>query len=253
MHPSKRFIVLVGCLVCVWAACGDTEDDVRRGGQGASCDTTNDCEAPLTCIQNICGGPQGMGGDGGGQGGSTSSGGGSQGGSSSGGGPIGTGESISVCDDSLDAACEAQHDACDDACLGVEACIETVCHNIPDATEEGQCFVYCQDSNPGGKAPHLALVDCAIASGCAPGECPFFPQSYDECKATMVTDQCASEAASCTGDVNCQAYQDCTSSCNTADDCISCSSTTEGTTGRALLEALNRCVARECLAESWLL
>ncbi|MCK6590102.1 MAG: hypothetical protein L6Q76_21235, partial [Polyangiaceae bacterium] len=43
--------------LAVFAGCGDEPEAVRRGAKGDSCLVTNDCEAPHSCIMNVCGGP----------------------------------------------------------------------------------------------------------------------------------------------------------------------------------------------------
>ncbi|MFT7624083.1 MAG: hypothetical protein ACI9WU_003269 [Myxococcota bacterium] len=53
--------VLCALLIAGLPACsGDSASDGnRRGGAGSSCLTTDDCKAPLECINNVCVGPDG--------------------------------------------------------------------------------------------------------------------------------------------------------------------------------------------------
>jgi hypothetical protein len=163
---------------------------------------------------------------------------------------VGPQDSLGVCDDCLDTLCADELWACDAACIGVEACIETVCRAIPDAGEEGQCQVYCQNSHPGGKSLHLDVVNCAYSGGCFP-PCGIYPQDYEQCLQTMTAGDCADEWSACSGSVDCLLYRDCTSACATFADCLACSGTPTSLAGRALLEAYHTCIATECIAESW--
>jgi hypothetical protein len=172
-------------------------------------------------------------------------------------GGVGSCISSGACDDCLDAACSASLAACDTECVAIEGCIEMICKNIPDATEEGQCQVYCQGLHPAGEAKHLAMVNCAFADGnshqCqASMDCDFYPDDYDACRATMAGDKCADDLAACNANLDCTAYRDCVASCATVNACIQCSATPEAQAGRLLLEAAEFCFATECASESWL-
>ncbi len=53
-----RFVVL-GTLLCVSACSSEPAAGNRKGGDGASCLTTNDCKSPLECHDNVCVGAAG--------------------------------------------------------------------------------------------------------------------------------------------------------------------------------------------------
>jgi hypothetical protein len=260
-------------LLCLAGACGD---DGRKGGAGSSCTKTDDCESPLECVNEVC--------VGGGAGGSasgtttgttsgttsgTATGTGTTSGTASGSasgtatagtggtGGIGPGESTGACDDCLDTECASELEACGTECVAVEACIEAVCRSIGDATE-GDCFVYCQDQHPAGINQHLAVVNCAFdgigndVCYIPNGPCVPYPQDYDACRATLTAGNCSAQLAACNASADCATYRDCTSTCGTNTSCIACSSVNGGFEGRQLLEALEGCIAGECLSESWL-
>lgn len=269
--PVRTPLCAAAITVALFAAVvGGCEDDAdkRRGGEGESCTTTDDCQSPLKCYEHVCSHDPAAGGGGststssggtggtstttssGGTGGSAGSGGTAAGGSGGLGG-IGPGDSVNACDDCLDDHCAAELAACGSACVGVEACIETICRALSETSEESQCFVHCQGANPGGQQPHLDVVNCAYDGACFP-PCQGYPIDYPACRNYMTTGPCAAEWAACQSDVDCQLYQNCSSGCTTFSGCINCASTPEGLAGRELYEAYEFCVATECLSESWL-
>lgn len=152
----------------------------------------------------------------------------------------------------LDQTCATQLTACDDACLGVEACIETACKNLVENSlpDEGMCQVYCQNQFPGGKQKHLSVVNCAQAAPCGP--CSSNPFDYDACRVKADMGPCADERDACTADADCVAYTNCAATCQTQATCVACQSGTSGMAGYALAFAYEKCIAIECLPESWL-
>jgi hypothetical protein len=256
------FALALGCSFC----------GARKSELGESCTKTDDCADPLRCVALACvppnGGAGGSGGGGsggssGGDGGTAATGGGGSGGNgatggggsgATGGGGSGGGGSPGTCDECMDAVCAAPLAACNSECLGIEACIETVCFHLSEigAPDEGQCQVYCQNLHAGAKSAHIAVVDCAVNEwqGCG---CVGFPIEADACASAMLAGECADEKAACEADIDCLAYRDCTLSCGTYPDCLACSSTPAGQAGRILLEAQKLCVVTECFVHNWTL
>lgn len=166
----------------------------------------------------------------------------------------GTSMATSVCDECVDTACGAQEAACDGECLGIQACLETVCFNlsmIGAMAEEGQCQAKCQGEHPDGKASHIAVVNCAIDAKCSP-PCTFYPQDYDDCRSFMTKGPCQAANQACKDSNDCQTYKDCVGTCMTLKECIACDDTPSGLAGRKLLESYELCVAGECTAQAWL-
>jgi hypothetical protein len=224
----------------LFAGCDDAPSQRRRGGAGASCETTNDCEAPLSCIGDVCGGSDG-GTEDAGTGGS-------------GGGMTMDAGTWSACDGCLDKACDKYLAACDGECMGIEACIETVCKHLGDLgddAEEGACFVACQSAHSSGKEAHLAVVDCSQQGSCLP-PCVPYPQDFEGCREFMDNGLCKEARAACDASLDCKNYRDCVSVCKTASECIACDDTAAGSAGRSILETYEYCVATECISESWL-
>jgi hypothetical protein len=178
---------------------------------------------------------------------------GDESGRSAGGGPGADAGPARMCDECLDALCAAPEAGCDPACVAVEACIEMMCAHLRaiGSAEEGDCQVSCQEANPGGKAPHLAVVDCAASGVCVP-PCVPYPHDYQACRAFMDMGGCAGALAACEASDDCNAYQDCVKACSTLADCLACDDTSGGTAGRMLLQSYERCIAAECVTESWL-
>ncbi|MCC6521242.1 MAG: hypothetical protein IT373_01145 [Polyangiaceae bacterium] len=267
-HRTTVVVTLSLGALALAASCASSGDDKRRGDVGMSCRATDDCLEPLPCIAYVCGGPTGTGGHtgsgatggggsgatGGGASGGGGSGSGATGGGGAGGGPacdgVGPGLTLDSCDACLETDCHAELCQCGDACVGIEACLETVCRALTDAAQEGQCQVYCQGQNPGGKDAHVAVVNCAYTGACIP-PCQPYPAAWNDCRAALNAGDCADERAACQGSADCLVYQACTDSCATSVDCIACAATLSGATGRILLETYERCIARECVAQSW--
>lgn len=260
MASTLRFglgmILLLGVGV-MGSACGDDEEAPRRGGPGASCNATDDCEAPLTCVENVCGGPTtGPGGTGGttGEGGA-----GGAGGSVGSGGTIdsvGPGENLGPCDGCVDQACNAELVACGEECLGIEVCLETQCRSaLLDFEQEGACQAACQQQHSTGIQQHLDVVNCARQAyvGACGGTCGSNQSEHPECIDAQVMGPCAAANADCNASSDCGNYKACVESCSTAAACAACDDSAGGATGQALFEALNRCIALECISESWLL
>lgn len=154
-----------------------------------------------------------------------------------------------ACSACLREACSAELAACGSTCLAVQGCLEAVCRNLSGSPEEGACQVACQNANPGGREPHLAAVNCVVGSACSP-PCGVEP---DEtlCRERMRTGACADEWAACEASVECAIYRDCTSTCGTFAECLACSDTTTGMSGRVVLQAYETCVASGCILEAW--
>jgi hypothetical protein len=244
------FVALLGApcsLVWLSASSGCQEDEgleVRRGFAGDSCTRTDDCEVPLRCRENECVAPPPTGN--------------LDAGVLPDGFPPGPGPSAdegpwSQCDECLENECGVAEKACGDECHAIEGCIESTCVHLSEtgSPDEGACFVYCQDRFPGGKAQHIAVVECAIEHQCSP-PCTFYPQDYDICRTFMNNGDCHGYRAYCESNVNCTTYRDCISLCSSIDDCLACDDTSEGIAGRQILEAYEACVAAECLTESWI-
>jgi hypothetical protein len=227
----------LACLLLAASCTKDDADDVRRGLTGDSCTKTDDCAVPLRCLKNVCTAPPG--------GGTTTT--GSGGGSSPDAGTWGT------CDKCLETQCGTAQKACGDDCHAIEACIEMVCANLSKigSSDEGKCQADCQSKHAAGKDQHLAVVDCAVGSSCEP-PCTPYPQSYEDCRAYMDKNLCASQLAACKASADCSAYQDCVTNCTSLADCLACDDTPEKLAGRQILEVYERCVAGECIAQSWI-
>jgi len=229
--------------------CGDDgdADGGRKGGLGESCTKTDDCEAPLSCVDSTCsdgstGGSGGGGGGGAGTGGTIDL---------PDGGPAVFGDPRNECDSCLDMNCQAQIEACDAECVAVEACIETICRNlgIIGSDDEGPCFQQCQNAHPGGRAAHLDLVNCSNAGLCIP-PCVPYPQDYDDCRGEMASTVCSDLQMQCEANPDCQSYNACVANCASVADCLSCDDSLFN--GRLITEAFEHCIAEECIAESWL-
>lgn len=159
------------------------------------------------------------------------------------------GTSLGACDQCLDSVCEAQLCDCDAECVAIEACLEAVCGpNVADS-EEGACQVYCQNEHPASKQKHLAVVSCAYGAQCV--DCQAWPAAYDACRGAQIAGPCAPQRAACDASSDCLAYESCIAGCASAATCVACSDSASGAAGRQLREALEGCVARECLAEWW--
>lgn len=231
--------------LAVFAGCGDEPEAVRRGAKGDSCLVTNDCEAPHSCIMNVCGGPVGQGGSDPGDAGDA--------------GVVGDGPSAdagpwSACDGCLDSKCAPELEACTEECVGIEGCLEELCLNLSKigSPDEGKCQTTCQSQYPGGKDAHIAVVDCAIKATCRP-PCEAYPKDYDACRAFMNNGDCAGALAACETSEECLAYRSCVSNCSTLAACTDCGNTVEGAAGKKILRAYEICIASECMSESWLI
>ena len=240
------FFAAIASPAVLVVACGD--DELRRGGQGASCERTDDCEPPLTCVSNVCGGPVDPP-DGGEAGQDVNV------PDVQGDGPSADGEAWSTCDECLDSTCAEALSACGDDCIAIEACVQMVCGNLSatGSADEGPCQVQCQNAHSAAKQPHLDVVYCAegASSTCFP-PCTPFPQDYDACRAFMIAGDCFATALACDDAPECNAYRDCIGTCSSLDECLACDDDEEGQLGRAYLELHEQCIAAECIAEAWL-
>jgi len=243
-------IVALGAVLssAVLVGCGDDgdADGGRKGGLGESCTKTDDCEAPLSCVDSTC--SDGSTGGSGGAGGSSGSGGTID---LPDGGPAVFGDPLSECDGCLDTDCKNEVEACDAECVAVEACIETFCRNlgIIGSDDEGLCFQQCQNAHPAGKNPHLDLVNCSAAGMCIP-PCVPYPQDYEGCRGEMASTVCSDLQMQCEADPDCQAFSSCVATCTSVEDCLGCDDSLVN--GRLITEAFEHCIAEECIAESWL-
>ncbi|MEO7330152.1 MAG: hypothetical protein ABI193_16375 [Minicystis sp.] len=231
-------------------------DDPRKGGLGESCTRTDDCATPLACIDKTCAdGTQkpdgGSGGGGTGGSGTTST---TSTTGSGGQGPSADAGPWSDCDECLSTTCAAQLAACDEECIAIEACIETVCSHLSaiDApAEEGACQTKCQSEHAGAKSKHLDVVNCAASASCLP-PCVPYPEDDSACRSFMNKGDCKAARAACKDSSDCQIYLDCVSSCTTFKDCIACDDTPSGQAGRVILQDYQQCLAAECILTSWL-
>lgn len=227
----------------LFAGCGDEPEAIRRGAKGDSCLVTNDCEAPHSCIMNVCGGPVGEGGsDDPGDAGAISD------------GPSAEAGPWNACDGCLDMKCAPELAACTPECVGIEACIEEMCTNLSTigSPDEGKCQTTCQGEYPGGKDAHIAVVDCAIKATCRP-PCEAYPADYDACISFMNKGDCAVALAKCEASADCLGYRSCVGSCSSLAACMDCSNTVEGAAGKKILRDYEICIASECMSESWLI
>jgi len=227
----------------LFAGCGEEQLEPRRGLVGDSCTRTDDCEVPLRCIKNECVAPAPSGGFDGGL----------PDGFGPGPGPSASEGPWSQCDECLEGQCGAQEKACGSDCLAIEACIESTCVHLSEtgSQDEGECFVSCQNRFPDGKSQHVALVNCATKHTCSP-PCTFYPQDYDLCRMFMNNGDCAGYKAYCESVPECSAYRDCIAVCASIEDCLACDDTPAGSKGKAILESYEKCIASECLVESWM-
>ena len=262
-----------------FAACGGS--DARRGGQGDSCEKTDDCESPLSCVDKVCGGKSsgattgtgattGSGGGGGTSSSSTSSTSsttgststtattGSTGSGGNGTGGEGTGGSVPLDSDAchmcLAQVCASEEAACmaDSDCYAIEGCIESQCGNLSaiGSSDEGQCQVNCQSKHAAAKQIHLNYAICADDSNCA--ACSSNPFDWNACRAKADAGACASALSDCSGSADCVAYQNCVASCTSLSECIACGTGTTEQAGQALAFAYETCIGTQCLAEAWL-
>lgn len=240
--PAMLVSALLAALApSAFAGCGSNEEP-RRGGLGESCERTDDCEAPYSCVEHVCSDPNAVdAGDAGDSGPPFEA------GPSADAGPWGP------CDECLDDECAAELAACDGECQAIEACIETLCTNLSaiGSADEGACQKYCQDKHPGAKDKHLAVVDCALSMVCNP-PCTLYPDDYDKCTLFMNQGDCHAQREACNASNDCQTYKDCVLLCGTLKDCLACDDTPEGAAGHQIYDAYEQCIARECVSESWL-
>lgn len=274
LRATLALLLLLGAA----AACGS---DFRRGGNGETCGRTDDCEAPLVCIAMTCrppgsagssAGGAGAGGTTGGAGGTTGGSGGTAGsapaggtggageaggtgGAGASGGTGGTGGVVldpELCAACLDQECGAELTACDAECFALEACIEVLCTHLSaiGSPEEGQCQVHCQQAHSISKAKHIAVVNCVLGTNCAP--CSSYPFDHDACVAKADQGSCKAQRDACVASADCTQYRDCVAVCATLADCLACDDTAGGMAGAPLLTDYETCIAKECIAESWL-
>jgi hypothetical protein len=233
LHASSFALLLFGGLLVLGSACGSD-------GDGSS-DSTATASSPSSSSGGMGSGGMGSGGMG--------TGGMGTGGMGTGG--IGPQQSLGACDDCMDAACSTELAACAGDCVSIEACLETVCRNITDATQEGLCQVYCQGQFAAGKQAHLDVVNCTITNAPACTGCLGYDTDYPACREAMLASECKAASDACEQSVDCKAYRDCTGSCSGKDDCVACSGTASAYMGRELLQAVEFCIAKECINESW--
>ena len=221
---------------------GATTITAAGGGSGGASTTTTGGGGSTTT--GGTGGTATTGGPGGSGGSTTTSGGG--------GGAGGNGLDSALCAACLDQECGSELAACGADCLALEACIESVCANLSAiaSPDEGTCQVQCQSKYPAAKSAHLAAVNCASGSQCAP--CSSYPWDYNACLATSSVGACAATLDACSQSADCGAYRDCLTTCSTLKECLACDDPQGGPAGAALLLDYQECLAKECLAEAWL-
>jgi hypothetical protein len=240
---------------CSWlallalAACGDP----RRGGPGESCRATDDCEAPLLCLSNVCttrGTDAGM---------TTIDAGITDAGMTDAGmrdagmpdaGMIDAGPP-NACVECIDAECATERAACGDECVAIDGCIQLTCANLSSlgSPDEGACQVSCQSLHMTGRQSHLDYVNCAVAHDCD-DVCAPFPNDFEDCRAQRDATECAGELAACNGSLDCTSYRTCVSQCTTGAECAACDD--DNAAGRNLAELYERCVSAECIGVAWI-
>jgi hypothetical protein len=249
-------------LVAVAQGCGDDEssatpDPKRRGGLGETCERTDDCEAPLACINRVCSdGSGGNGGGGnGGTGGNPSAGGGGTGGATGGGGTGGDAGNGGAggeppCVPCLETNCNTEYAACDSECFAIEGCIETYCRSASfEEDQEGACQVACQNIHT-SVAKHVDLAICSAERSCdICGQCVYEPE-HNACVDAAKTGACMTEWQACLNDSACLDFQLCVDTCTTAAQCFACDDANPA--AGDLYEAYQRCVAPECILTSWI-
>ncbi len=251
-------VLLIGGLLAI-PAC---DDDIRLSAEGESCQRTDDCEAPLRCVAFVCVPPDGAGGapgttastDATTDTASSSATKASSSSQSSADASSSTGLDPTQCAMCLDSKCGTQLGACDADCLGVEACIEAACKNLVESglPDEGPCQVYCQQQFAAGKQAHLAVANCSQGPGGTCGPCSSNPFDYDDCRLKADAGPCAAAKQACKDSTDCTQYSNCASTCTTLTVCVNCQNGPSGAAGYALALEYERCVASDCIAESWL-
>lgn len=258
IEPRARVQALaVLCLgsAFVIAAC---EQELRLSAEGESCGRTDDCAPPLRCVAQVCIPPDGAGGAP-----ATSSSdattttvtvSASKSSSESSADSSSSGLDPTLCATCLDQKCGTQLGACGGDCLGVEACIEAACKNLVQSglPDEGPCQVYCQNQFPAGKQPHLAVADCSQTAGNTCGACSSNPFDYSDCRSKANLGPCEAARTACQNDLDCTQYTNCSLTCTTLATCVACQNGMSGAAGFALAMEYERCIAAECIAESWL-
>lgn len=165
-----------------------------------------------------------------------------------------SGDTWPACHACLKTECATEIAACDDGCVGIQACLDAVCGNLSviGAPDEGACQVYCQAQHFSSKDEHLALINCAqMASACMP-PCALAGYDWNQCVDASTKGMCGPLLDTCTNDTNCIDYLTCALTCTTTPECKACSATPEGKAGRDLFEAYWACVERDCITEAWL-
>ena len=244
------------------------EQEPRRSAEAESCGRTDDCAPPLRCVALVCVPPDGAGGapatsssdastsDAVSSSHASSSHASSSHSSStqSSANSSSTGLDPTLCAMCLDQKCGTQLGACDDDCMGVEACIEAACKNLVESglPDEGPCQAYCQNQFPAGKQPHLAVANCSQGAGGTCGPCSSNPFDYDDCRLKADVGPCDAARDACQGSADCVQYSNCALTCTTLATCVACQNGASGAAGFALALEYERCIAAECIAESWL-
>jgi hypothetical protein len=168
---------------------------------------------------------------------------------------------LAACEACVATECQAESAACTADCFGIQACIDAICFNLSatSAPTEGDCQVYCQSLHSAGRAAHLAWVECATTQAPSPDgggsclpPCHGAPSDYDTCAAAATAGTCASAAAACSASKDCTSYVSCAAACTSATECLACAQSSTGAAGEPYYEALQLCVAQECLALEWL-
>ncbi len=261
LRPRTALVMAAALVACAAAseACGSGGGSTpRKSNAGESCNRTDDCVEPLTCINLTC---VGQSGSGGGTSSSTSTATSSSAASStatasssasSSLASSGTGLDPTQCHNCLAMKCKAAMAACDNGCQSIEACLAATCESLSlqGSPEEGQCQVHCQKLFAASKQLHLDVANCALSSKCGP--CSSNPFDYNACRATADAGPCKTSKTACSGNADCTTYRNCVTGCSTLATCLACQNGQSGMAGYNLDVAYESCIAQQCILESWL-
>jgi hypothetical protein len=171
-----------------------------------------------------------------------------------------SGFDTTTCLGCLSDACTPELAACDEDCIGIQACLDARCTSLSAkaSPDETACQLYCESLYPSAKVQALAnLAHCIQTTHCFP-PCFDYPFDFKQCGLHQDTGACSDAKAACTADPNCTAYQACASKCASWGACQACATTPglgagapDPALGEALFESYRRCIERTCIAPGW--